>query len=376
VTVVSASMHRAVGVSHGEDGPDPRSAAIFESLEAAFADAARMHGDDVHESSYTFAGRWVRMRIVGRGLAERLAGPFLHLRSEPDPSANAELSIELWDECETGVPCPVPNTKGDLRATWAVANGFLTASPDGRFVRFQRLQSLTCLDRKAAKIVGWRACGGRLPVQERTKPIQSLLSIWSSDRDVPVVHAGLVSRHGQGVLVAGPSGSGKSTVTLACLDAGWDYLGDDLTGLQERDRGAWVGHSFYATARVHPDQLTRFPRLVDSAISTDDPLDDKCLVPLSVSFPRQLERAAEIRALALPRVVATEHTTVRPASRGETLRRIAPSSLLTLLSPGARGLERLARLVRQVPSYWLEVGRDVGDVPRGVEAILLEAGAS
>ena len=49
------------------------------------------------------------------------------------------------------------------------------------------------------------------------------------------VHAGaLVSPGGSGILVAGGAGAGKSTLTLALLEAGCDYLGDDAVFLRAR----------------------------------------------------------------------------------------------------------------------------------------------
>jgi hypothetical protein len=165
-------------------------------------------------------------------------------------------------------------------------------------------------------------------------------------------------------------------VALSCLRAGFRYLGDDWIGLDELSGGSLVGHSLYSTARLDPRQLARFPLLADTAVETDDPFDDKWLIPLLDVFPERLESAAEIRALALPRVVDADRSRICPASRSEALLRLAPSSLLMFLSPAASGLERMARLVQQVPSYWLELGRDVSTIPARVDELLAEATSS
>lgn len=370
MTVVAGTAART------ESGPadvariDPDSPGALERLQAAFEEALGWHPEAVCESSYTLAGRPVRTRIVGRALAAQLGPPLAHLRSERQASADIALSIDLWDACETGVACPVRNSRGRPGGTWQIPSGLLTASPDGRHVRYQRPHALTWLDRQAERIIGWRACGGLLSLDERGKPLAPLLSIWLSDRDVYVVHGGLVALAGQGVLITGPAGAGKSTTTLACLGAGFGYLGDDHSGLQARDRGSFLGHSLYGSARLEPDHVARFPALADAAIEADDPGDDKSLLMVSNVYPEQVERSAEVRALALPRIVDADHSLVRPASKGEALRRIAPSSLLTLLSPGASGLDRLTRLVQQVPCYWLELGRDLDEIPVHVEELL------
>lgn len=362
------------GRAAGEEGVSgPEGPTTFEWVQAAFGEAMRTCPDLVSEASYSFAGRCVRMRIVGRRLAQRVAIPFAHLRLEDHHSANVELLIDLWSECEAGVPGPVTGRPSDVKAGWEVGGGRLTASSDGRFLRFLRLHSQTWLDRMARQIVGWRACGTVIPTVERSKPMLPLLAIWYSDRDVHLGHAGLVGLDGQGVLVAGPSGSGKSTTTLACLGAGLEYLGDDYTGLEELADGSFVGHSVYSTARLQPEQVARLPFLAEAAIESDDPYDQKYLVPAFQVSPDRVRRATPIRAVALPRVVGSGAPRLRPATKGQAFMRLAPSSLAMLLSPGRHGLDRLERLVDRVPSYWLDLADDVTPIPSLVEQIVTRA---
>ena len=348
-------------------------AGAVRSLQAAFLQAMRASPGALFQSPYRFGGRQVRIRVVGRALAEQITRPFAHLQTQGHPSTTPELTIDLWDESETGIACPVASGTDDVGATWRIAKGFLSASPDRRFVRFQSPESSTWLDREAAEIVGWRANGRQLLTPERSKPLSSLLSVWHRDQDVHLIHAGLISRRGGGILIAGPGGSGKSTTTLACMCAGFDYLGDDYCGLQERPDGSFVGHSLYSTARLEPHQLARFPRLAGPAIQSDDPDDEKWLIPLAQVLPGRLARAAPIRALALPRVADADESRIRRASKGEAFLRIAPSSLVMLLTPGPGGLDRLARLVERVPSYWLDLGRDLPNLPTRVEELLARA---
>jgi hypothetical protein len=65
-------------------------------------------------------------------------------------------------------------------------------------------------------------------------------------------------------------------------------------------------------------------------------------------------------------------TRVRPASRGQALFGLAPSTIIVALGAGAKGFDRLARLVDRVPSYWLELGRDVTLIPDCVKRVLSE----
>ncbi|CBE70054.1 protein of unknown function [Candidatus Methylomirabilis oxygeniifera] len=345
----------------------------FAAMETAFAKAAFNNPNDVCEAQYRFADLKVRVRIVGRELAQHFRRPIAHLEASGAPPSATQLAIDLWDEQDSGIPCPVVPAHDHIGSTWDVGNGILTASADGRFVGHGLRQSRTWLDRKAQHVVGWTVSSKALSLYERGKPLLLLLSLWYHDRDMRVIHSGLVSRNGRGVLFPGMGGSGKSTSTLACLVGGFDYLGDDYTGLQVLADGSFIGHSLYNSTWLEPDHMAHFPLLPPHAIRSSRPEENKCLVLLAPLFPKQLPRSVPIRVLAIPRIVDAHTTRCRPASKVDALLRLAPSSLLTLAPrPGVRDLQMLARLVERVPSYWLELGRDLTEIPHRVDDLLAE----
>lgn len=156
------------------------------------------------------------------------------------------------------------------------------------------------VDRKAQHVVGWTVSSKALSLYERGKPLLLLLSLWYHDRDMRVIHSGLVSRNGRGVLFPGMGGSGKSTSTLACLVGGFDYLGDDYTGLQVLADGSFIGHSLYNSTWLEPDHMAHFPLLPPHAIRSSRPEENKCLVLLAPLFPKQLPRSVPIRSWRFP----------------------------------------------------------------------------
>ena len=191
-------------------------------------------------------------------------------------------------------------------------------------------------------------------VPERSKPLPLLLSIWYYDQDIHIIHAGLIARKGKGALVGGPSGAGKSTTSLVCLMNGFDYLGDDHIGLAIGANGLFMGYSLYNGARLSPHLLAQFASLKSFVIPSDSPKDDKFLVLLSQILPSQIQRAATIRAIVLPRISQVEKSHLRRATKREVMLRLAPTSFFTPFSPGARGFERLGQLVDRVPSIGLK----------------------
>src|SRR5262249_12688030 len=217
------------------NGQQPRSGTVwskghfdgeiaFRNMRAAFAEALAGYPDEVCESCYTFGGQSVRIRIVGRELAQSLRRPFSHLRTNGQGALTPRLTIDLWDK---NLGSQGPPTPGDLQ--WFEQT---VKSAEGRFVGQQLPHTVSCLDREAEHIVSSVAWHGRIFIYERAKPLARPLLEWHNDRGVQVVHAGLVARGGRGALFVGKSGSGKSTLALVCCCAGFDYLSEDYVGLE------------------------------------------------------------------------------------------------------------------------------------------------
>jgi hypothetical protein len=336
-------------------------------MAAAFQEAARTHAASMSTPYYSFAGRLARVTVVGRGLARALERPFAHLERREHSEVAPQLHIELWEEASTGVgcvDCAVPASP----TGHAIAN----ASADGRFVVYSHVHTRVALDRARNHVVGWVSAAEDLTVYEQARPLAGPLLLWLSDHGVQAAHAGLVARDGRGILCGGPSGSGKSTVALVCAQAGFDYLADDHVGLEANGNGAFLGHALFGSANLEPSHLLRLPRLARHAIPARLAGEDKSLLLLSNLLPSRLPPTVSIAAVVLPRVVSSSATTLRPASKLESALRLAPSSMFIL--PHARGVragfDQLARLAQSVPSYWLDLGPDLDEIPKRMDEIL------
>jgi len=99
----------------------------------------------------------------------------------------------------------------------------LQASPDGRFVRHESLDSgsLWRLDRRSGCVSGWMDSVSRLTLFERGRPLVRLLPLWLERSGLQMIHAGMASWRGLGVLFVGPGGAGKSTAALCCVRGAW-----------------------------------------------------------------------------------------------------------------------------------------------------------
>lgn len=324
--------------------------------------------DEAHEAWYSFGGHAVRMRVVGNRLAERLALPFAHLRRQSSDPSQARLTIDLWDQLTTGVAAQI-----DVAPDPLGLSARFSTSEDRRFTTSVLQHSITSFDRQEEHIVGVALDADRLSLYECGRPLHVPLTLWYNERDIPLIHAALVSYKGDGILLAGLSGAGKTSSSLSCMIAGFRYLADDSTGLEIlADGGAW-GHSVYGSAFVDEQTIYRLPALSERAIPGKYSHEDKQLVFASQAPPTELMKKTRIRLICLLRITDGNRSGVRPATKGESLLTLTRSMLQSgVLSPGKRGFELLGSLSDNVPSFWLEVGLNPEDIPRCIRTLLLD----
>jgi len=340
----------------------------FGAIRDAIELAAGMHPDLVNESHYRIAGRAVSVRIVGNRLHAQLTRAIAHLAVSEVHAAPA-LRIEMWDEHETGVSTPlcVPvGEEGSARSTMA--------SDDGRFVLFRHARTRSVLDRVERRIVGWVVGAEQLSQYELGRPWHSELLMWQRDLGLQPLHAGFISRNGEGLLLGGPGGSGKSTTSLSCMQDGWAYLADDYVSVERTSEGI-MGYGAYNSAHLDPTHLQRFPRLMPDAIPGRLAREDKSLVLASNLSGVTLAAQSRICMVAFPRIVDQPVSSFRVASKAEALLRLAPSSLLLLpyVQFGHAAFRNMSELVMELPTFWLDVGRDIAQLPKAVDAMYREA---
>ena len=337
-------------------------------MQLAFEQAVKRYSDRLHESHYIFGGYPVRMRIVGHELARFITRPFSHLQVTQSDENIPQLTVDLWDESDTGIHSQAGSLNDNGHFTKVTA-----VSAEGRLVG-QRLKNVTnCYDHNAQHIISSARWAEQMSIYERCKPLARPLLEWHNDRNIQIIHASLVGRNNRGVLFAGKSGSGKSTSALVCFCAGFQFLSEDYVGLQQVRDGSFIGHSVYNSAFLKICDLARFPSF-GPYLMKGLSHEEKCAVVLSQVFPERLARVMPVRALVLPRILDTAHPKFYPASKGEALLALGPSSLMQIPNrrSGVRGFEKMAQLVEKVPCYWLELGRDSTTIPDLVGDILAE----
>ena len=183
-----------------------------------------------------------------------------------------------------------------------------------------------------------------------------------------LTHAGAVGTENGAVLLVGGGGAGKSTTSLACLNAGLDFFGDDYC-LVTAGPEARV-HGVYATAKLRPEALALLPALAPNVRNAGRLQREKAILDFPESVTARLAGGAQIHAIVAPRV--TGRVYVQPITPGAVLRAMAPSTIFGLFGATPGSLANLAHLADCVPGYRLELSSDV-DAVVDVIASLLQA---
>jgi hypothetical protein len=335
------------------------------SMAAAFGEAARRRPDELVVSWIDSPGGPVRLRVVGRRLAGHLDGSLGHLAAAGQAPA---LRVDLWDEAVTGVPCPVPTAHGTFPRD---VNGTpVRLCPESNTIWTAGHGAVTEVALEAGRMVGWRADGSQLSIEERGRPFPVALQAWLQTRGVVTLHAAAVACEGRAALIVGDSGSGKSTAALACAAAGFGFLGDDQVAVSGGEARVVV-HSLFASARVDTT-VVRLERSVPHTVHPAPNEAGKALVLLSDPATTVL-RSAALAAIIVASVAPAAESALERAGAKDALRAMIPSTLLGVVLDRPAVLQSSARAVFGTRTYRLRSGRDLDAVPPLVAEALAQS---
>jgi hypothetical protein len=198
----------------------------------------------------------------------------------------------------------------------------------------------------------WLPSHTALPWYEHAAPLRWLFDRLARRIGLSSLHAAAVGLDGLGILIAGGGGAGKSTLSLACLEAGFDYIGDDYCLLSHADHDIFA---LYSTAKWDREAKVRpgWPLAEGAHMLAGE-------APKNVAFleglrPQALADRMAIAAIVLPAIGAEAQPVLEPVGAQVALRSLSASSLAQSESGEPELVAALARLVRSVPAYRLHM---------------------
>jgi hypothetical protein len=331
-----------------------RAASFFDEVRETWQAAA--DGTRMEERAYRIAGLGLELRFAGAALVPALTRALAHLPAPPPDVPT--LVVHAWDTRTTGVAIPPAPWGADDYLEYGKIRGFFGE-------RFQCAfqwgsHSLVMLDVERGEAIYWVESAEQIPHFEMAAPLRIVLHGWLAARDVELVHAAAVGSDDGCVLLAGKSGAGKTWTALAASCSGLRLLADDYCLLRAGSPTRVA--SVYNAAKTHADALGRLPFLDPMVDNPERPDGDKAVYFLREHDPIELLLEADLRAVLVPRRITTGTARLVPAPAAAALAALAPSTILQLPAAGAETLRRLTSVVRDVPSFYLDVGAELAAI--------------
>lgn len=364
MTPFTKSVSRAGRISRkNKEGPITviASEQYFTEVRGAFERAAAATSDI--RRYFRIGPQSLCLRFAGEALVKGLTRAFAHVEIPacPDPS----LTILCWDSFSTQTRNPMPAS-----FTASGAKGHILEHNNGviRTVYRPGIDIFNMYHVAQCTGIYWMQDPGILPYWETSFPMRGLFHWWSRDLPFQLVHAGAVGTPQGGVLLTGKSGSGKSTTASACLNSHLHYAGDDYVMIA-CDPDPYV-YSLYSTGKLNPESVGMLPHLEGCVSNPGAVGDEKALMFLHEHFPQQLSAGFPIRAVFIPWVTQARDTRLRPATAFDAMFALAPTTIKHLEGDSQLAYAKMRALVQAVPSYWLELGTDLAQVPGVIERFL------
>lgn len=345
--------------------------AFFDTVGLGFDRAVARAG--VVERDFSVAGFRLRLRFAGAALIPTIVPALAHL--ETPVASSPDLTIDLFDAASTGTSLPFLAARlvDLMRLRWWE---HLQGRREIRGLNGERIRSvfhlgpdiLVIWDRERKRGLYWVERADAIPYYEKGYPLSVLLNWWLGSLGRHVVHAACIGVPHGGVLLTGRGGSGKSTTTLACVESGLQIVGDDYAAI---DVETATAHSLYNTIKLKTlADVARFPGL-DRRVSNldrvgDDEHAEKAMVFLHEHFPSTLVKDMPVHAIVVPRIVDRRETAFVPASAALAFKALAPSTLFQLPGNSHDAFQALVGMVRRIPAYEIELGRDIAAIPAAI----------
>lgn len=317
---------------------------------------AVIHSGSAVQCHYQMGGKRVQIGYASQENAQVFAPTLQHLGCAALPTAcqAPDFTILVWDCVSTGAPM--------VRAPWSLAdylpNRLVRGYCDERFRTLIYPDAAACLmlDQQACTGIYWRWNIQETPDHERAAPFRELFCWWMSTQGRYFVHGGAID----GVFLAGVGGVGKSTTALACLAQGMAWVGEDYVLLGAE--AAPQAYSLYCTAKLGPFSLQLLPEFQADVVIPPSAQSAKSILNLYPRYAEQLRSQVKLRAVVLPHIGGQAETRLIPVTAGQIFRPLFSSTLLQIPGTDPALIRGIANVLRQLPCYVMEIGRDLNQV--------------
>ena len=247
-------------------------------------------------------------------------------------------------------------------------DGAIRVMPDGIFAAcISEYQTIQFIDHTAKIGFVWMNNTAILQEWESSFPFRTFFYQLLKEQGFLFIHAGAVGTSQGGVLLTGKGGAGKSTTCLSSiLYSNLQYAGDDFICINPQTR---MAYSLYNIAKLTNSNISRFPELASNSDGVDG---DKLQYFVHKHLPQKMIKQMKVKAIFIPNY-SPSHTIVSLsiANKQDVMKALAPSSVL-LLRAGEKEIKKLALLIGDLPSYWINTNENLIEIASVIENYLKE----
>ena len=183
-----------------------------------------------------------------------------------------------------------------------------------------------------------------------------------------LTHASTLGRDGVGVVFFGNSGAGKSGLALAGLSLGLQTVGDDYVALSAA--GGVRASTLFTIVKQDRAGLSRVPELAGRCRDLPENWKGKLEIPPGRLPPGAFAAEMAVRAAVLPRIADTGAPRLVPCGPGRVMRALMRSNLHQYPGEDEDGMAFFAHLLRQLPTFELELSTDFQRNGRCVQSLI------
>lgn len=306
----------------------------------------------------------IKLWFANETLVDVITPALTHL--EIQHQGDADLTICFWDSQSTQSPVVAPPYPHHFYTD----RGEIIHANNHRVYALMDLhtKALNVLDKEQNLAFYWTRDVTDLPWWASGSPLQYILHWWTFERDYQLTHAAGISKNNKAVLLTGKGGSGKSTTTLACLQSGFDYIGEDYCLLQEGKQPRI--HSVYNSAKVTQQTLDFFPELIPHIANKNRLPQEKALLFQHEIYPERIRHLADLAAIIVPQVENIQASWLEPVSPEQVLTALTVTTMWQLVRSSTNTFNRLKTIANTLPAYRLHLGRDMKNIPEIIGQLL------
>jgi hypothetical protein len=340
---------------------------IFFSKSLEHFDQACKTLKDKSSFYFSLANKQLVIHSAGKSLQETTCQALKHIEISSSPQEVTSLEIFVWDEKESGINLPIHpwETPTDL-----VEDSFVQFNLAHYFVsQYDNQSILYIFNQQTNQAICILKDATTLNNSFISSPYFKIIAIWASKQKLNILHAGCVSIDNKAVLIVGRSGKGKSSTSVQCLIGGLNYLSDDYVLVDWNGENP-IAYSLFNTGKLKNKHIERFNKIQGEYKQGILDKNNKPLLFLYPLFKDKIRSSAEIKAIIVPNITSEIKASYHSISAAESLRALAPSTLIQLKINNLNQLNSLAKLTRTLPNYELNIGSDLEDISLKVKEII------